>query len=111
MTDHSLPQRPPVTWKHYVWAAVVSFFIPFLAMLLQTGWTLWAHPHRQYQASLDANELSDPMFWLRNGTLGLLIFLVLCLVIRRPLLRWMVVVAFLAGFTYVLILADSAAYK
>lgn len=91
-----------VTWKHYVSAAVISFFIPFLAELLQTGWTLWANPYRDYQASLHNEDLTSPLYWLRNAFLGLIIFLILCLVIKRPLLCWIVVVAFLIGIAVLL---------
>jgi hypothetical protein len=101
-----------VTWKHYVSAAGMSFFIPFLAQLLQTGWTLWAHPYRLYQASLGDADLSSPIFWLENAYGGLLIFLILCLVIRRPQLCWTVAVAFLVGFTCFLVMTyNSVAFK
>ena len=101
----------PAAWKHYVYAAVMSFFIPFLAMLLQTGWTLWAHPYRLYQASLHDVDLSSPIFWLGNASLGLLIFLILCLVIKSPLRCWIVMVTFLVGLTCLLMLGNSAVYK
>ena len=90
--------RQQVTWKHYVSAAGISFFIPFLAQLLQTGWTFCAHPYRLYQASLEDVDLTSPPYWLGNAYLGLVIFLILCLIIKRPLLCWIVAAVFLVGF-------------
>lgn len=104
------PQR--LTWKHYLWAAVISFFVPFLALLLQSGWTLLAHPYRLYQASLCEADLSSPLFWVGDGTFGLLIFLILSLVIKKPLICWIVAILFLVGLTCVLIPTDnSVVYK
>jgi hypothetical protein len=84
-------------WKDYVYAGVASVCIPFLAMLLQTGWTFWAYPSRLCQASLNHVDLGAPSFWLGNGQLGLLVFLSLCLVIKHSVRCWMVAVAYLLG--------------
>jgi hypothetical protein len=101
-----------VTWKHYVSAAGISLFIPLLALLLQTGWTLLAHPYRLYQASLVDADLSSPVFWREDASLGLLIFLILCLIIKRPWICWMVALAFLVGFTCLLVMTNnSVAFK
>ena len=99
-------------WNEYVYAGVASLCIPFLAVLLQTGWTFWAHPSRLYQASLNQFDLGAPSFWLGDGMLGLLVFLSLCLVIKHAVRCWIVAVAYLFGLTCLLIAAcNSVVYK
>jgi hypothetical protein len=101
-----------VTWKNYIYAGVGSAGIPFLALLLQTGWTFLAHSNRLYQASLNQTNLASPLFWTGDCVLGLLIFLCLCLVIKNPVRCWIVAATFLVGMTcFLIMICNSVVYK
>ena len=91
-------QYQRVSWRQYLFAAVIAYVIPLAAFGIQSGWVA-ARGIRLYQASLNVSDLAVPMFWLRNAALGLLNFLILCLVIKHPLRRWMVAIALCKGYT------------
>jgi hypothetical protein len=109
--DHEWPtQHQRVSWRHYLSAAVIAYAIPLAAFGIQSGWVA-ARGIRLYQASLNMSDLAGPTFWLRNAFLGLLNFLILCLFIRNPVLRWLVAISLCAGYTCLFFLMNSAVYK
>jgi hypothetical protein len=106
-----LPQRQQVTWKHYVSVAVISFFIPFLAACIQSAWVMAWNNWSTRMTSASLLHVSDPLFWLEDATLGLLSFLILCLVIKIPLRRWIVMAALCIVYTYLMFLTHPDIYN
>jgi hypothetical protein len=89
-------------WEQHISAAIVSYLNVFLAFCVQHIWIIYKNPYRQLTSALADNDLGNPMFWISLLPYAALTYLTLWFVLKNVWLRWIIVFAYCALWTYLL---------
>jgi hypothetical protein len=99
-------QTQQVSWQHYVWAFAVSLLAPLLIICFQST-VVRSRGFISEKAMLfeAAGRFSDFEIWfwankLWIGTVATTTFLIICPFLKFRVLRWLVLICLLTGWTY-----------
>jgi hypothetical protein len=99
-------QTQQVSWPHYIWAFAVSLLAPLLVICFQSI-VVSSRGFISEKAMLfeAAGRFSDFVSWLWAnklwiGTVAASTFLIICPFLKFRVLRWIVLICLLTGWTY-----------
>jgi hypothetical protein len=101
-----LLQTQEVSWRHYVWAFVVSLLAPLLVICFQSAVMksrgFLPDKAMLYESTGGAAKFGSWLWankmWI--GTVAITAFLILCPFLKFRILRWVIFAIVLAGWTY-----------